>query len=191
VYLHSRVYLQARVLIQDSNREYLHTGACAVGLPFCLREFAISVIYVYKQSDDSGDIQSRKLFARESRQIRKGLCRHFICYRFFLCLFAFVNLSICAILCPRTIVTSFIKRWFSNILNPAYYFRPFSSRALAPLCVCVCVCVCRARARRMSRVYIDSCYPSVCLVVRFSPFLSHTQWSPILPSECEATDGVE
>lgn len=34
VYLYSPVCLLARVLIQDSNREYLHTGACGFG--FCL-----------------------------------------------------------------------------------------------------------------------------------------------------------
>jgi len=56
VYLYSHLYLLARVLIQDSNREYLHTGACAVGLPLCFRVFAISVLYGYKQSDDSGDM---------------------------------------------------------------------------------------------------------------------------------------
>jgi len=51
VYLYSRVCLLARVLIQDSNREYLHTGAWAVGLPLCFHVFAISVMYDYKQID--------------------------------------------------------------------------------------------------------------------------------------------
>jgi hypothetical protein len=55
VYLYSRVYLLARVLVQDSNHEYLRTGACAVGLPLCFRVFAVSVMYGYKQSDGRGD----------------------------------------------------------------------------------------------------------------------------------------
>jgi hypothetical protein len=56
VYLYSRVCLLARVLIQDSNREYLHTGTCTVGLPLCFRVFAISVMYGYKQIDGRGDV---------------------------------------------------------------------------------------------------------------------------------------
>ena len=56
VYLYSHLYLLARVLIQDSNREYLHTGACTFSLPLCFRVFAISVLYGYKQSDDRRDM---------------------------------------------------------------------------------------------------------------------------------------
>jgi hypothetical protein len=55
-YFYSRVYPLAHVLIQDSNRKYLHTGVCAVGLLVCFRVFAISVVYGYKQSDGRGDV---------------------------------------------------------------------------------------------------------------------------------------